>query len=144
MDTNKEVISKLKFISCINGGEKINVRYMYVQQNDIATKFSRTLYNKDNRKNTLTFIRDTINRSFEIIKTYKNSELESERIICSHIMLDLKDAIKGILNLKETYIDDIKFCCDIQTIIQEIEAKLLELENLKNKTIKVNLISLEN
>ena len=59
-------------------------------------------------------------------------------------MLDLKDAIKGILNLKETYIDDIKFCCDIQTIIQEVEAKLLELENLKNKTIKVNLISLEN
>ena len=73
MESDKEVISRLKFISRINGGEKINVRYMFVQQDDIATKISRTLYYKDNRRNALSFIKNTIKRSFEIIKFYKNS-----------------------------------------------------------------------
>ena len=124
MESQKEVISRLKFISRINGGEKINVRYMYVQQDDIATRLSRTLYHKDNRNNALTFIKDTIDRSFEIIKTYKTSKQESKKILCGHIISDIKEAKKGILNLKETYLEDIMFCCRIDVVVQDMDARI--------------------
>ena len=138
---NKEIVSRLKFISRINGGEKINVRYMYVQQDDIATRLSRTLYHKDNRNNALSFIKDTIDRSFEIIKTYKNSDLESKRILCQHILSDIKEAKKGILNLKETYLEDIMFCCRIDVVVQDMDARLrdnfqeVEKRDRKNDSI---------
>jgi hypothetical protein len=130
MESNKEVISRLKFISRINGGEKINVRYMYVQQDDITTRISRTLYHKDNRNNALSFIKDTIDRSFEIIKTYKDSKQESKRVLCQHILSDIKEAKKGILNLKETYIEDVMFCCRIDVVIQDMEARILDNCNI--------------
>lgn len=128
MDTNKEVISRLKFIGKINKDEKINVRYMFVQPDDIATRLSRTFYNKDNRGNTLNFIRTTIDRSFEIISTYMTSEKEFERKMCENIVRDLRCAKNGITNLKGTYVTDIKFCCDMDTILQDIDAKLTGLE----------------
>jgi len=128
MDTNKEVISRLKFIGKINKDEKINVRYMFVQPDDITTRFSRTFYNKDNRRNTLDFVRTTIDRSFEIISTYMISEKPFEKTMCKNILQDLKATKKGIINLKETYLVDIKFCCDMDTILQDIEAKLSSFE----------------
>jgi len=130
MDTNKEVISRLKFLGKINKHEKINVRgsYPFVQSDDMATRLSRTFYNKDNRGNTLNFIRNTIGRSFEIVNTYIDSEKLSERVMCCNIIKDLNKAKKGIANLKETYILDIKFCCDLDTILQDIDAHLKEMD----------------
>jgi hypothetical protein len=43
-----------------------------------------------------------------------------------NLIEDLKHSKSGITNLKETYIQDIKFCCDIDTLLQIIEAKLIE------------------
>ena len=45
MDTNKEIVSRLKFIGRIQKGEKINTRHMYVQQDDLTTTISRTFIN---------------------------------------------------------------------------------------------------
>ena len=53
MDYN-EAISNLKFISRIKLGEKINVKFMYVQQDCIVTKISRTIqFENDNIHLTL-------------------------------------------------------------------------------------------
>lgn len=136
MDSNKEVISRLKFISKINKGEKLNVRYMFVQQDDMATRLSRTFYNKDNRGNTLNFVRNTIDRSFEIIFTYLNSDKVSERAMCHNIIQDLKRSKDGLINLKDTYVMDIKFCCDMDTILEDIDAKIAEMELLETKEEK--------
>ena len=129
MDTNKEVVSRLKFISRINKGEKINVRsaYPFVQQDDMSTRLSRTFYYKDNRGNALNFVRNTIDRSFEILNLYQKSHKKSEKALCNNIVNDLKRAKNGILNLKETYTTDTMFCCDLDTILQEIDAKLMEM-----------------
>jgi hypothetical protein len=128
MESDKEVISRLKFIGKVQKGEKINVKYMFVQPEGIATRISRTLINQDNRSNTLNFIRGTIARTFEIISTYTTSTNESHRHISIHVINDLKQAKTGLNNLKDTYLDDIKFTCDIDTLIQEINAKLTELK----------------
>lgn len=128
MESDKEVISRLKFIGKVQKGEKINVKYMFVQPEGIVTRISRTLIHQDNRSNTLNFVRSTISRTFEIISTYSSSPKQSQRHICFHVITDLKNAKNGLANLKDTYLDDIKFTCDIDTLIQEINAKLNEIE----------------
>lgn len=131
MESDKEVISRLKFIGKVQKGEKINVKYMFVQPEGIATRISRTLIHQDNRSNTLNFIRGTISRTFEIISTYTTSTKESHKHISMHIVNDLKQAKNGLINLKDTYLDDIKFTCDIDTLLQEIDAKLAEIAPTK-------------
>jgi hypothetical protein len=103
LDSHKDILSKLKFISKIQEGEKINVKYLYVQQDGFMTKLSRTFYNLDNRGNTLNFVENTVKRSFEIIKLYINSDKLSERTICYNIIKDLEISKSGILNLMKTY-----------------------------------------
>lgn len=127
MESDKEVISRLKFIGKVQKGEKINVKYMFVQPEGIATRISRTLIHQDNRSNTLNFLRGTIARTFEIISTYKTSTKESHRHISIHVINDLRQAKNGLNNLKDTYLTDIKFTCDIDTLLQEIDAKLAEI-----------------
>lgn len=127
MESDKEVISRLKFIAKVQKGEKINVKYMFVQPEGIATRISRTLIHQDNRSNTLNFLRGTIARTFEIISTYTTSTKESYRHISIHVINDLRQAKNGLNNLKDTYLDDIKFTCDIDTLLQEIDAKLAEI-----------------
>ena len=127
MDYN-EAISNLKFISRIKSGEKINVKFMYVQQDGIVTKISRTLQ-FENRQHTLNFIRSTISRSFEIIATYSSSKLDSELHTATNVVSDLKLSKHGIQNLKETYANDVKFSCDMDTILQEIDARLIDIKD---------------
>ena len=127
MESDKEFISRLKFIGKVQKGEKINVKYMFVQPEGIATRISRTLIHQDNRSNTLNFLRGTIARTFEIISTYTTSTKESHRHISIHVINDLRQAKNGLNNLKDTYLDDIKFTCDIDTLLQEIDAKLVEI-----------------
>jgi hypothetical protein len=123
-DTHSEVMSKLKFISNIRKGDKINVRYLYIQPDNITTKLSRTLYNVDNRINTLNFIETTIRRGFEVISLHSNSDRTYDVQIRENVIRDLSACKDGLINIKDTYIDDIMFRCKIDTFIQEIDAKL--------------------
>jgi hypothetical protein len=129
METNKETLSRLKFIGKIQIGEKVNLKYMYVQEDGLITQLSRTLM-QDNRNKTLTFMQDTVNKAFELLKCYEKSKKISEQIMCKNLVEDLKNSKKGLLNLKETYNLDIKFCCDIDTLLQMIDAKLSETNKL--------------
>jgi hypothetical protein len=133
MESHKEVISKLKFIGKLQKGEKINAKLLYVQQEGIVTQLARTLL-QDNRTKTLSFVQDTINKSFELITYYDRSNRVSERIMCNNLIDDLKKSKSGIVNLKDTYVDDIKFCCDLETLLQMIDAKLIEYNKYDNLT----------
>lgn len=124
MDSDKEIISRMKFIGKIQKGEKINVKYMYVQPEGFITSISRSLINQCNRQNTLNFVRNTIKRTFQIISDYKNSKIGTHLHIRSLIITDLKNSKSGLINLKNTYIDDIKIGCDLDTLLQEIDAFL--------------------
>lgn len=124
MNTEQEIVSRLKFIGKIKKGEKINTHHMCVQPEGLITNLKRTFWIHDNRNNTLTFVQDTISRSFELLLTYERSDKETEKLLGLKIVKDLRSAITGLQNLKSTYFDDTKFCCDIDTIIEHIEAKL--------------------
>ena len=49
--------------------------------------------------------------------------------MCANLINDLKNSKNGLSNLKETYSMDIKFTCDLDTLLQTIDAKLSEIES---------------
>ena len=124
MDSNQEIISKLKFIGKIKKGEKINTRHMYVQPDGLSTSIIRTFIYRDNRGNVLNFCQETISRAFELLVTYERSEKNTEQVLFGHLLTDLQHATNGLANLKFTYIADTKFCCDMDTLLQIITARL--------------------
>jgi hypothetical protein len=127
MESNRETISRLKFIGKIQIGDKVNLKFMYMQPDGLMTQLSRSI-NQDNRTKTLIFLQDTINKTFEIFKFYEKSENNSEQIMCFNLYNDLKSSKQGLNNLKETYSTDVKFTCDIDTLIQTIDGKIADMD----------------
>lgn len=121
MENNEEIISRLKFIGHIQKDEKIDVRHVSRQQNNLITKIYRSIVYPDNRTNSLKFIRDVINRSFEIIE---NFIIKGDIITCKVIFSDLLRAKNGMFNLKYTYNEDTKFCCDLDVLIENVCSKI--------------------
>ena len=129
MDVNtSEIISKIKFIGRIQKGEKINVRNMCVQQNNWITKISRTFFTCDDRINAFHFVENIMKRAFEIISLNRTSLKISDTCLVSNMIADIKESIKGIENLKEAYASDIMYCCKLDTLIQDTNSRLTELE----------------
>ena len=127
MENNEEVIARLKFIGHIEKDEKINVRHVNKQPNTFFTKISRSIIYPDNRANSLKFVRDIIIRSFDIIERLLHNE---DILVCKSLINDLSKSKQGLLNLKYTYNEDTKFCCDIDVLIEQISSKIT---NLKEK-----------
>jgi hypothetical protein len=129
MDPNtSDVISKLKFIGKIQKGEKINVRSLCVQPNNWFTSIVRTLFNTDNRANAYNFIENIINRAFDIINYNRVSISIVNRQIVQNVILDLKQAVIGISNMKDTYEFDVMYCCKLDTLTQSINSRIGEIE----------------
>jgi hypothetical protein len=128
MDSNQEIISRLKFIGKLKKGEKINTRHMYVQPDGLGTSLSRTFINQDNRGNALNFCQETVTRSFELLITFERSDKNTEQVLFGHLLQDLQHATVGLNNLKFTYISDTKFCCDMDTLLQSITSRLSNYE----------------
>lgn len=124
MENHEEVISRLKFIGHIQKDEKINVRHVNRQPNNLLTKLSRSIIYPDNRSNALKFVKDVIARSFEIIEQYNH---QGNTVVSQGIVADLLKARQGIMNLKYTYNDDTKFCCDMDVVIEIIASKISSL-----------------
>jgi hypothetical protein len=124
MEQNTETMSRLKFIGKIKAGEKLNLKNMALQTNSFVTQFLRTIFQDDNRNKTLLFLQDTIIKTFDLIKFYEETRNISEEFLFHNIIIDLVNAKKGLENLKKTYINDIKFICDLDVIIQMIDLKL--------------------
>ena len=128
-NNNEDVIPKLKFISKLNKGDKINVKNLYIQQNNFMDKINRTFFNIDDRTNTLMFVSNTLKKGFELFLQHIDSTSPFDVILCQNIVNDLKNSKNGMLNLKETYSDDIMFVCKIDALIEETDAKLAEIQN---------------
>lgn len=117
----------------MNKGEKINTRHMYVQPDGFSTSFSRTFIHQDNRGNALNFCQETISRSFELMITFERSEKDSDKFLFNNLVKDLRQATKGLTNLKHTYITDTKFCCDMDTLLEDINSKLANYHLLEER-----------
>jgi len=109
-------------------GEKINVPYLFVQNDSWQTTISRTLWHTDSRQSTQNFIRETILNSFETVELYLKTNNITKTKIAKNIISDIQESIKGIENIKHTYKNDAMFVCNLETIKELIIAKILELK----------------
>ena len=125
---NDDIIPKLKFISRLSKGDKINVKNMYIQQNNFYNWISRSFFNIDDRANTLMFVHTTVKRGFDLLLHHIDSSNPFDIILCQNLYQDLRNTKIGFLNLRETYIEDVMFTCKIDALVEETDAKLTELE----------------
>lgn len=112
-----DIISKLKFVSRIKSGQKVDSRAMRIQENTYFNSFIRTLF-QDNRHNALVLFKDIIGKAFQSITQCQ------DKILVSNIIDDIRQCISGLENFKVTYGDDVMFTCEIDTLIDDIELKL--------------------
>jgi hypothetical protein len=50
-----------------------------------------------------------------------------DKIWCVNIINDINNSRVGLLNLKDTYASDIMFCCKVDTLIQEMDARIQDV-----------------
>jgi hypothetical protein len=112
----------------LSKGDKINVKNMYIQQNNFYNWISRSFFNIDDRANTLMFVHTTVKRGFDLLLHHIDSSNPFDIILCQNLYQDLRNTKIGFLNLRETYVDDVMFTCRIDALVEETDAKLSELE----------------
>ena len=127
MDRQREIITKLKFIGTFQPGEKIDVNNLRIEDKTLFTPLKRLFFG-EGRDKTFNFLSLTIERSIEIIQNYVLSDRISERIYCSNLINDLFKAVVGLKNIQETYRDDKMFVCNIDILIENVDAKLTEIK----------------
>jgi hypothetical protein len=119
-NSHEGVISGLKFICTIKKNEKINTNNMTVQDNSSwLTSVLRAL-TIQNRTKTIHYLKNIIDRSFEIVDSYLKSN-DSQKIKIGKLMLgDITDSLLGLRNLQSTYESDRMFVCRLESFIQRI------------------------
>lgn len=130
MQSTSEGLSQLKFIAQIRPGTKIHVAGKRIEEPSWLTSFSRWVLWPDGRDNTYDYLVTTFTRSFEILNIYLKSDSISTRSQVRQILRDLRLALKGVSALKMTYKDDVLFCCKLDTLKEEVEARIEEMETL--------------
>lgn len=128
MELFTETQTALKFISRIQVGEKINVQQMAVNPASWWSSLIRTWWFADNRNKTLAFVHESVNRALELIHCYDLNPTPYTKILRRNLICDLNATKNGLENLKATYEGDLKFQCQVETILQNIEASLLTIK----------------
>lgn len=134
---NEETLSRLKFLGHIQKEEKIDIRNVCRQPNNLITKIYRSVLYPDNRINALKFIKDVMSKTFDIINNCDKQDL-------CNIIIDVIKAQQGILNLKYTYASDTKFCCDIDVLVEGITSQLEIVKMMNNDIFEENKDNKEN
>ena len=129
-DRHRDIIKKLKFITLIEQGERINVSTISTAHNNWFSSIYRSIF-KESRQKTFQFLNEVIDRSFELIFLHKDSKKVSDRISCHQIIEDLMNSLVGIKHLQQTYSSDRNFYCDMETLLGSIFARLAELSSSK-------------
>ena len=138
--TVQEVIGKLKFMSKIQKGEKINVRQLFVRDNDSdIQRLLRTVRNfgayllasdvVESKKATLTFIQETVNSAITLIAIYRRDNDDFKKSIADIIVNNLEESKIGIRNLISTYQKDRKFISEAEAVIQTVEARIRSMRD---------------
>ena len=140
INDTKEIISRLKFISRVKAHQKIDVNNLTIHNISFLSSISRIM-NQNNRNNKLIFIKNIINKSIEILNQYKIKKTVRDKLFVNNLVQDLIKSKIGIINLKITYKQDVKFVCDIDVICEHIDLTLYDLQendiiNLKTFTDK--------
>lgn len=124
--STQEVLTRLKFIGTIQPGEKLNVSRLRIE--DPASYIAPIMryFSNESRQETYNFVYGIIEQAFTILFTLAPSTKISDGMVCNNILQDLNQALQGVKSLQETYRDDKMFVCELETLIQAVESKIIE------------------
>lgn len=127
-----DVISKLKFISKTKPGEKLNVKELFVRDNnEIWQRFLRTMRNSilwedgESKESTLAFTSSVTDEALNLICFYRrNAKNTFDNNIADMLTKNLEEALNGMESLLDTYKDDRKFSSQIETLMNTLNLRL--------------------
>ena len=151
----KIVFTNLKIISNIKEYDKliINDNNHIDIDNPSYLQFMRRWWNGRNRLNTLTYLKDFVYKdAFIIIDNTLQNEMKnkhnynffqhSNHNILQKFLIELKNSIRGLQNLRITYNTDVSCKSQLDVIIEEIEFRIEKIKD--SLKISVDTIPLRN
>jgi hypothetical protein len=132
-ESEREALIDLEFISRIRVGQKVNVRFRFLQNDGFVTSISRTFWNIDNKDNTLSFCDSTIRKTFNIIKLAEadmtnypelSSDYKAAFSKVRRIIKLLCKASQGLENLQVTYTGYDRFISQLSHVVGEINSEI--------------------
>lgn len=118
MDSQKiTALVRLKLLGSLEAGDKLSTRYLAIQKNTFTTMLTRYLYS-ESRLNTIVFVRNTVAQALDMLKQTV-PPLDAETKL--NLQMDLKRAVKGLGNLRETYVGCLRTVCELTQIIESIQ-----------------------
>jgi hypothetical protein len=123
----QDVLSKLKFISTIKPGEKIDVASLSVQPNTLMARLYRSVLARgESRVATLEFIQQTLDRAFAFVINYEDDEGPAAPTSTLRRMLleAISGSKAGIMSLAQTYKDDRMYVSRVETLVQTLDLHL--------------------
>lgn len=135
--TIKNLVSKLRFIAKVNPGEKLNVKELFVRDNNVVwQRFLRTMRDKvlwedgESKESTQAFVEAVTDEAINLICYYRSDKTNDfNNQIADLLTRNLEEAIKGMESLIETYKDDRIYSSKIEAMMGTLT---LRLETLKN------------
>ena len=120
----ENIVSKLKFISRLKEGDKIDIRNMSVVKDDYVSRLNRTM-SGCKREDSLKFMKNTIENAIELVQYYYSQCRENQfnKDVGDLIIENISKAKIGIENQIKTYSSDIKFITELETVIEIINIK---------------------
>jgi hypothetical protein len=130
----KDIISKLKFISKIQIGEKVDVPSLTLSPDGFRTRMYRTwrstIAGGESRDETLQFFCHTIGEAFDLASRYLNSNDKFFQDIGRILVQSIRESKTGIINHSETYKSDKMHLAEVETFLLTVDTKLNSLASI--------------
>jgi len=125
----QDIVSKLKFISKIREGQKLDVQSLTLCEDGMGTALYRTLVARgESRENALEFVRGVIGEAFELATKYLHKPEKFFKDIGQMIIIALHESKAGLAHLAKTYEHDHMFISKLETLTKTLETKTLDLQ----------------
>lgn len=124
-----EVVSKLRFISKMKEGEKLDVQTLRLYENCATTALHRTfIARNESRERTLEFIRESTQDAFNLTMKYLTKQEHFYKDVGSMIIKAIQEIKPALVGLKKTYEDDRMFVAKVETFEGTLDTKILDLK----------------
>jgi len=125
----QDIVSKLKFISKIKEGEKVDVQSLTLCESGLGTSLYRTFVARgESRENALEFIRSIILEGFNLASKYLKKPEKFLKDIGKMIIDALHESRAGLVNLTKTYQADRMYVSKVETLMSTLETKTCDLQ----------------
>lgn len=135
-DSSKDhTIARLKFLSCIQPGQKIDSNWVQIVSPNILSSLYRTFIGNDNRHKARALIESIFNSAYGIlVGCISNIPSSNNDQLARTLIKDMYEAQIGVRNLTITYAKDSMYVCQMATLLQTYNLLLRSIRD-ENPTL---------